>query len=78
MKTIFENLKSYFQNTSKDQIERDWADTEKYDNVGPEIGEFIRQSIFFYEVEKRNTYWEFSCQHEIIENPKFASDFFLF
>lgn len=77
MKTLFENLKFYFETNSREKIEKDWAATQKYDSIGPKIDEFLYQSIFFYETEKRNSYWEFSCKYEIIDNPKFASDFFL-
>ncbi|HAP96267.1 hypothetical protein [Epilithonimonas hominis] len=76
MKTIFEKLKLYFENNSEQQIIQDWSETEKYNSVGPKIDEFFHQSKIFYETEIRNSYWEFSCKNEILENPKFASDFF--
>ncbi|MDY3363670.1 hypothetical protein JSO61_006985 [Riemerella anatipestifer] len=78
MKTVLEALKSYFQNTSVEQISKDWAETEKYDAVGPKIDEFLYQSRVFYETENQISHWEFSCKNEILENPKFASDFFLY
>ena len=78
MKTVLEALRFYFQNTSAEQISLDWADTEKYDVVGPKIDDFLYQSKVFYETETRNSYWEFNCKNEILENPKFASDFFLY
>lgn len=78
MKTVLENLKAYFQNSTDQQIVCDWGDTEKYDAVGPKIDDFLHQSKTFYDTEVRNSYWEFSCQNEILENPKFASDFFLY
>lgn len=78
MKTVFETLKAYFHNVPEHKIAQDWADTEKYDIVGSKIDDFIHQSKTFYETEVRNSYWEFSCQNEILENPKFASDFFLY
>ena len=62
---------------SSEQVKNDWIETEKYDSVGPKIDEFLNQSKVFYETEVRNSYWEFSCLNEILENPKFASDFFL-
>lgn len=77
MKTVIEALKSYFENMSSEQVKNDWLETEKYDSVGPKIDEFLNQSKVFYETEVRNSYWEFSCLNEILENPKFASDFFL-
>ncbi len=78
MKPIFEALKSYFENTSFDQIAKDWEESKSYDSVGSTVDEFLHQSKIFYETELRNSYWEFSCKNEIIENPKFTSDFFIY
>lgn len=77
MRTILENLKLYFQNNSREQIEKDWAESEKYDKIGPTIDNFMLQSQLFYELEMKDSFWEYSCLNDIIENPKFASDFFL-
>lgn len=77
MSTILESLKLYFQSNSKEQIEKDWAESEKYDKIGPKIDEFLNQCNIFYEIEMTNSYWEFSCSNQIVKNPKFASDFFL-
>ncbi|WP_299250775.1 hypothetical protein [uncultured Cytophaga sp.] len=33
MTTVLENLKLYFQNNSKEQIEKDWAASEKYEQL---------------------------------------------
>ena len=76
MSTILENLKLYFQNNSREQIDKDWAESERYDKVGSTIDEFIHQSQFFYELENKDSFWEFNCLNQISENPKFASDFF--
>lgn len=78
MKTVLETLKAYFKNVPEEQITKDWADTEKCDSVGSKVDDFLHQSKAFYETEVRNSYWEFSCKNEILENPKFASDFFLY
>lgn len=77
MSTVLEGLKLYFQNNSRDQIEKDWAESEKYDKIGPTIDEFIHQSQFIFAQEMKGSFWEFSCLNQIIENPKFTSDFFL-
>jgi hypothetical protein len=76
MSTILESLKLYFQSNSSEQIEKDWAESEKYDKIGPKIEDFLHQSKLFYEIETRNSYWEYSCLKQIIKNPKFTSDFF--
>lgn len=77
MSTVLESLKLYFQNNSRNQIEKDWAESEKYDKIGPTIDEFIHQSQFIFEQDMKGSFWEFSCLNQIIENPKFTSDFFL-
>lgn len=76
MKTILENLKLYFQSTSRDQIEKDWAEFEKYNQVGPKVDDFISQSKYYHNLVNNKSYWEFTCDDNSIENPKFASDFF--
>lgn len=38
---ILQDLKDYFKNTPREQIEKDWAETEKYDKVGPTVSEFL-------------------------------------
>ena len=43
-KSMYEKLKDYFENTPKEQIEKDWKETEKYDEVGPTVKEFIGMS----------------------------------
>lgn len=77
MSTILENLVKYFQNNSRTEIEKDWADSEKYDQIGPKVGDFLEQSKLFYVTEPQNSYWEFNCSNSIIKNPKFSSDFFI-
>ncbi|MBI9069690.1 MAG: hypothetical protein JEZ09_20505 [Salinivirgaceae bacterium] len=77
MSTILESLKLYFQSNSREQIERDWAESEQYDIIGPKIDEFIHQSKQFNLIETTDSYWKYSCSKQIIKNPEFASDFFL-
>jgi hypothetical protein len=75
MNTILENLKLYFQNNSKEQIISDWAESEKYNSIGPKIDEFIEQTIYHHKIENDKEFWEFNSLNNIITNPKFASDF---
>ncbi|PSK98323.1 hypothetical protein [Cecembia rubra] len=78
MSTILENLVKYFQNNSRAEIDKDWADSEKYDQIGPKISDFLEQSKLFYVIEPQDSYWEFNCLNNIIKNPEFSSDFFYF
>lgn len=75
MNTILENLKLYFQSNSKEQIISDWAESEKYNSIGPKIGEFIEQTIYHHKIENNKEFWEFNSLNNINTNPKFASDF---
>lgn len=38
---ILQDLKDYFKNTPREQVEKDWAETEKYDKVGRTVFEFM-------------------------------------
>ena len=41
MKKVFESLKNYFENTPNEQIEKDWEELKKYNEIGPDIEEFL-------------------------------------
>jgi len=38
---ILNDLKEYFKNTPKEQIQKDWEETKRFDKVGPTVAEFI-------------------------------------
>lgn len=77
MKTILESLKAYFAENTAEKIERDWAESEKYDKVGPTVNEFFSQSKIYHKTKFNNdSVWSFS-NNQILKNPNFASDFFL-
>lgn len=41
MNIILEDLKEYFKNTPKEQIEKDWAKYGHLDKIGPSVDEFL-------------------------------------
>lgn len=41
MNKLLQELKNYYKNTSREQIERDWEETKKYDQIGPTLEEFF-------------------------------------
>jgi len=41
--TILDGLKKYFAKTPQEQIEKDWAELEEYDEIRPTIGEFLKE-----------------------------------
>lgn len=44
---MLEDLKKYFANTPREQVEEDWAKSAKYNNVGPTVDEFIEFTFKF-------------------------------
>lgn len=80
MNSVAENLKAYFKNTPKEQIDSDWAATQKYDEIGPSVKEFLSQTELIYKYVLPEDYWEFnfSSLQGNIENPEVTSDFFLY
>jgi hypothetical protein len=75
MNTILEDLKLYFQSNSKEQIISDWAESEKYNSIGPKIDEFIEQTIYYHKIDNNKEFWKFNSLNNNITIPKFASDF---
>lgn len=39
--TVLDSLKKYFEENSREQIEKDWKESEKFDKVGPTCEEFL-------------------------------------
>lgn len=39
--SLFENLKKYFANTSKEQQDKDWKEIEPLNNIGPDVINYI-------------------------------------
>ncbi|WP_424495375.1 hypothetical protein [Salinimicrobium sp. GXAS 041] len=78
MKSMFEKLQDYFNTTSREQIEKDWESTSKFDEVnGPSVEEFIECSSYFFELEKEKPDLNQESFVNNIKNPNFTSDFFL-
>lgn len=38
---ILQKLEDYFNNTSKEQLEKDWEEIKQYQNIGPTIDEYF-------------------------------------
>lgn len=74
MDPILEQLKSYFENTPREIVERDWSALSAYANVGPSIPEF------FASLDVKPKEWEYNMQKNnnvtITETPKYNSEFF--
>lgn len=46
MSTILEEMKAYFEATPREQVLKEWAESSKFDDVGPTIEEFLNQEWF--------------------------------
>ena len=56
MNSIFEKLQDYFNNTSRDEIEKAWEATSIFDDVNsPTVEVFIDSSSCFFSIETRTT-----------------------
>lgn len=72
MKNVLEELKAYFATTPQEQIDADWASVEKFDQVGIPVNDFLCRSKFLVSFKEQSL-----IRISNIDNPKFASDFFL-
>lgn len=43
-KTLLEKVEDYFENTPKEQIDRDWEESKRHDSIGPTAEEFLSSS----------------------------------
>ena len=75
MNNFIEDLKKYFEATSREKVLADWAETAEFDNVGPTVDEFLyAQQGFGCSCDQG-----YVVQQNVINvhNPKFSSGFFL-
>lgn len=77
MSTILEKIQNYFNNNSLDKIQKDWAELEEFNDIGPTVSEFLKQQET-YLLEQHKFKCEIILPTGIEKNPKFTSDFFLF
>ncbi len=75
MSKLVEGLLAYLARTSEDQFAKDWAELEKYNEIGPEINSFIEQSCELGRFRIDNLISEVTLINNI-ENPDFIPDFF--
>lgn len=38
---MYEDLKKYFENTSKEQLDEDWKELKHWNEIGPDVSEYI-------------------------------------
>lgn len=78
MPNTLDRLRSYFENTPKEQIQSDWAKSENFDNrVSPSVNYFIESHIHYHIIEHDNLEILQQSFFNNLESPNFSSDFFL-
>ncbi len=54
--SLFENLKKYFANTSKEQQDKDWKEVEPLNNIGPDVIDYIGYQLLQRNIDKQKFY----------------------
>lgn len=72
MSTLLEDLRKYFLETPSEKVKSDWVKSEKFDEVGPPVDEFIEVSKKYYTVQcpDANNINQVKITNNI-QNPKF-------
>jgi len=54
MNNFFEDLEKYFETTPREKVLVDWAKSEKLDEVGPTVEEFLTHTSKFHKVHLKD------------------------
>jgi len=79
MNTILEQITTYFETRSPEEILKDWKSLEKYSNVGIPASEFLEATNHVNSIDELIFKWqnEQNMKNKI-ESPAFMLDFFLY
>lgn len=44
MLEIYNQLKAYFKNTPKEQLDKDWEEIKHWNEIGPDVEEWVMES----------------------------------
>ena len=75
MNNFIEDLRKYFETTSREKVLADWAETAEFDNVGPTVDEFLYAQQGFDCMCDQTDVPQLNVIN--VHNPKFSSGFFL-
>ena len=80
MKTndFFEDLQKYFENTPRTQVMEDWSKSEKLDEVGPTVEEFLNHTKRIHHVHLKDPASNNMNFKNINTNPEFTSGFLFY
>ena len=73
MGKLVDDLLSYLSNISDEQLKKDWYELEEFNNIGPEVTNFINQTQ--ENVQGYNFSSELTISSEF-KNPEITLDFF--
>ena len=87
MGAVLEGLKSYFQNNSREQIEKDWNELEHYDEIGIPVEEYLQTIGPNYDLIDEDLDLTSECTErgyrfididsgQVVEHPTFSADTF--
>ena len=65
-----EDLKRYFEETPKEQLDKDWKELEKWNDVGPTVDEYLKSlNEYITGIKKRQESGEklTDCELEILQ-----------
>ena len=69
MNNLLEDLKKYFRDTPQEKIMKDWAETEKFDEVRPQLDKFFEVSKILFKYQ--GNFWKEKQNCNILANPKY-------
>jgi hypothetical protein len=79
MKTILEQITTYFETQSEEEILKDWKSLEKYSKVGIPASEFLEVINQVNSIEELIFKWQNDQNMKNkIKSPAFMLDFFLY
>jgi hypothetical protein len=75
MENLVEQLKKYFETTSREKVLKDWEKTKEFDQIEPIMDDFLNQTNWYFKIKLDDP---MPGQNLIISNysPKFSSGFF--
>lgn len=76
MNNFLENLKKYFENTSKGKILEDWSKSAEFDKIGPTVEAFLHHTQQFYPIHSEGPF-EGNLVGINEFDPKFTSGFLM-
>lgn len=52
--SIFENLRKHFENTPKEELDREWEELKHWSEIGPDVDEYVALLKKYGLIKKNN------------------------